>query len=188
MLVITVLLVMASFVQNAFAMESYSTSVEIPVRQEVDGRNVPSDIACTYVLEGIGDSPMPDDENNRIVIRGSAEACFGKITYLRPELYYYRITRVPVAARDYKMDKCSYDVIVAALGDGTTRIIAKRSDSEGKSEGIVFRDRYEPGFKMPETGDESWTIYVVICAFALMGVLAVRIGRKRVQGGDAYRK
>lgn len=159
----------------------YSSRVSIPVRQVVDGSNIPDDIVSRYRLEGIGDAPMPADYDGTVLrLKGNGSGAFGEIVFERPEVYSYRVTREPVTARGYTADECTYEVVVAALADGDVKIVCKRDDADGKADEVVFHDRYKvkkPGLA-PETGDSAKLLVLLVSVIAFSSIALFGLLRK----------
>lgn len=166
---------------NIYANERAFASVQIPVRQEVNQRKVPDNAILTAVLEPVGNAPMPEDGSNSINLKGNEAGAFGVIRFERPDLYEYRVYRKPANIENYKMTNTRYEVVVAVLSNGETKIISKEEGTDGKAEEILFKDRYRTPFSAPSTGDAGAINSLLVTIFAFVALVCMVRMRKHME-------
>ncbi len=155
------------------------------------GTNVPVtvDISVTYIVKGNektagGDrftltaddpaSPMPagTSEGKKIItIRREGSCSFGDITYDKPGVHWYTITRELTEKKGVSKDQSTYKAKVIALNDGHGYVLVYKSGSDKKQE-LVYTDRVSP-----DTGDSSaivvWACMALAAAAAFTALFIV---------------
>ena len=134
------------FPMASFAGES-SCSVTIPVKAEVSGSNVPSDMTYRMVMEAVtAGAPMPAAAE--LTGKNGETVSFGPITYTVPEDYQYRVSQKYSEKEHFTFDSTAYMVTVRILNGDNGALISEvwaspESDQGKKSGSIVFRNAYE---------------------------------------------
>lgn len=170
------------------------TSVQLEVEAVLTGDVPSSPETFTFVLEAVGQDPMP--EINTITMTGSGTCSFSPITYSEPGTFLYTIRQRSDAAEGYTYDDTVYTVTVQVAADDTgtlkPSVYAYEADHDGKAENIVFSNHYtapEPAqsggtspvqsnpdqTNAPKTQDESnpvfWISLGSTSLVCLMGIL-----------------
>lgn len=164
------------------------------------GTNVPVtvDISVTYIVKGNektagGDrfiltaddpaSPMPAgaEEGKKIItISREGSHSFGDITYGKPGVHWYTITRELTEKKGVTKDRSTYKAKVIALNDGHGYVLVYKSGSDKKQE-LVYTDRVAP-----ETGDGAaimvWTCMALAAAAAFTALAIMRISSRKEAG------
>ena len=163
--------------------------------------NIPAkvDIGFTYTVKGDAQragndsftltaedplSPMPPesaDGKKTIKVDGEGSYSFGAITYLKPGIHWYTISRELTESKGVKKDDTVYRVKVTALNDGHGYVSVYRDGSDEKTE-PEYTDT-----TTPETGDGEELMLMLgltgASAAALAAFAATFIRRRK--GGAA---
>ena len=175
-----------------------SAQLQLEVEKTLIGDKPVSQETFTFLLEPVGDAPMP--EENTVTITGSGTVTFPPITYDAPEDYHYTLRELPGETWGYTYDDTVYLLTVQVTTDDagnlTATLYLSREGSEGKADKIAFINRYraprpdtpeepvdpddttppvEPEPQPPtdsvDTGDESFLgIWITLCVLAVCGL------------------
>lgn len=177
------------WVPPAYAAESAALQLEIDL--DITGDAPASAESFTFVLEAVGDAPMP--ENHRVTITGTGIGSFSSITYTDPETYHYTVRQEAGQAEGYVYDGTVYDLTVQVTTSDTgalkTAVWASARGSTQKTDQILFTNQYRgpepqnpepqnpgpqnPG-QTPQTGDTSnMALWSVLCLAGLLGLIAL---------------
>ena len=125
-----------------FASENVPVTVEIPITYIVHGNDKKAG-GDTFVLAADDtEAPMPEgSENGRLAMDISREGTysFGEITYERPNVWWYTVSRETTTKKDVKKDDTVFRVKVIALNDGRGYVLVYKDGSEKKHE-LVYED------------------------------------------------
>jgi len=161
----------------AFASENVPVTVGIPITYIVHGNDEKAG-GDTFVLTADDpEAPMPEgSEQGRLTLDISREGTysFGEISYDRPEVWWYTVSRETSGKKGVSKDDAVFRVKVIALNDGHGYVLVYRDGSEKKVE-LVYEDRVAP-----ETGDAS----MLICwgaGFAASGSILVLVLRAYIK-------
>lgn len=175
-----------------------SAQLQLEVEKTLIGDKPASQETFTFLLEPVGDAPMP--EENTVTITGSGKVTFPPIIYDAPEDYHYTLRELPSETWGYAYDDTLYLLTVQVTTDDagnlTATLYLSQEGSEGKADKIAFINRYraprpdtpeepvdpddttppvEPEPQPPtdsvDTGDESFLgIWITLCVLAVCGL------------------
>lgn len=176
LLMAVIVLASAAIPSAVFASENVPVTVEIPITYIVHGNDKKAG-GDTFVLTADDpEAPMPEGaEDGEISIDISREGTysFGEITYERPNVWWYTVTRETTKKKGVKKDDSEFRVKVIALNDGHGYVLVYRDGSEKKSE-LVYEDHVSPA-----TGDTNRIICLGM-SFAVVAAILLYVGvRKR---------
>lgn len=153
---------------SVFAAQSGLAEADIPVRC-IGG----SHAAQVRLIADTPETPMPSGASGRIkdLTLSGGRGAFGKITYLRPDIYHYTVRK--------KGDETVYRVSVVATNDGNANMVVTKDGDTEKSE-LVFHEaanksRQAEKAASPATGDIfpiSLWLGISACAAAALFLLA----------------
>lgn len=175
-----------------------SAQLQLEVEKTLIGDKPASQETFTFLLEPVGDAPMP--EENTVTITGSGTVTFPPITYDAPEDYHYTLRELPGETWGYTYDDTVYLLTVQVTTDDagnlTATLYLSQEGSEGKADKLEFINRYraprpdtpeepvdpddttppvEPEPQPPtdsvDTGDDSFLgIWITLCVLAACGL------------------
>ena len=166
-----------------------SAQLQLEVEKTILGDRPAPQETFTFLLEPVGDAPMPEEET--VTITGSGKVTFPPITFDTPEDYHYTLREVPGDTWGYTYDDTVYLLTVQVTTDDagnlTATLYLSREGSEGKADKFEFVYRYRaPRPDTPEdpvdptpnppdgsanTGDESFLgLWITLCALAVCGL------------------
>ena len=175
-----------------------SAQLQLEVEKTLIGDKPASQETFTFLLEPVGDAPMP--EENTVTITGSGKVTFPPITFDTPEDYHYTLREVPGDTWGYTYDDTVYLLTVQVTTDDagnlTATLYLSQEGSDGKADKIAFINRYraprpdtpeepvdpddttppvEPEPQPPtdsvDTGDDSFLgIWITLCVLAVCGL------------------
>ena len=160
-IIMAVVLSVSAFTGLAFADEL--ATYRITGTHRITGSDTIITGRHTFVLRSDTDAPMPEGTENgvkKVTISSGETFDFGEISYGEEGTYDYTVSREPVQSKDLIEDSAEYMINVCVSKDGTKTVLIKRRGSSGKTDDIVFTDRYvspEKGrwLKPVKTGDET---------------------------------
>lgn len=169
--------VSAAVPSTVFASENVPVNIEIPITYIVHGNDKTAG-GDTFVLTADDpEAPMPEgSEDGKLAIDISREGSysFGEITYERPNVWWYTISRETTKKKGVTKDDSVYRAKVIALNDGHGYVLVYKDGSEKKQE-LVYEDRVSP-----ETGDTSRILFYGLgCAASAAALLLVAIIRRK---------
>ena len=182
-LIVAVVLILAAVCCGSFAYCSGLAEVSLEGEYVLEGgpdRLQPAD----FILESIGDSPMPKDSvggAKKVSALPGEKFSFGEICYSGPGVYEYIVRRPEADNIKSSKDMSVFKVYVDVFSDGSAVSVYEKEGDEGKSDKMVFTDRYElpertDGTGKPvKTGDgTSYGIYMVLIIAALICLIECR--------------
>lgn len=134
----------------------------------------------TFVLTGTDGAPMPEGSSvnvKKVTINSGETFSFGDISFTKPGIYNYVVSREITECKNLEQDDSVYKVIVSVYTDGATAIVFEKIGAEGKPNKIEYTDTYvEPSgadkSKGVRTGDSfQWIIYFGVFAAAIILML-----------------
>ena len=121
-----------------------SAQLQLEVEKTILGDRPAPQETFTFLLEPVGDAPMPEEET--VTITGSGKVTFPPITFDTPEDYHYTLREVPGDIWGYTYDDTVYLLTVQVTTDDAENLTAtlylSQEGSEGKSDKIEFVNRY----------------------------------------------
>lgn len=176
----TIVLASAAVPSAVFASENVPVTVEIPITYIVHGNDKTAG-GDTFVLTADDpEAPMPEgSEDGKLAIDISREGTysFGEITYERPDVWWYTISRETTKKKGVTKDDSVYRAKVIALNDGHGYVLVYKDGSEKKHE-LVYEDRVSP-----DTGDTSRILFYGLgCAASAAALLLIAIIRRKRRG------
>lgn len=187
---------------SLFALPVYaaeSTTLCIEVEKQIIGDVVPSAETFAFVLEAMGDAPMP--EQNTLAIIGEGKGSFPAIIYTCAGTYHYTIRETDGNAAGYRYDPTVYEVTVQVTENAAEKLIismwVSKEGKHRKEEIIRFTNQYNsptlppddqtpeppptptdpPLDDTPKTGDISHTtLWFYLMLFSLVGALISILG------------
>ncbi len=175
-----------------------SAQLQLEVEKTLIGDKPASQETFTFLLEPVGDAPMP--EENTVTITGSGTVTFPPIIYDAPEDYHYTLRELPGETWGYTYDDTVYLLTVQVTTDDagnlTATLYLSQEGSDGKADKLEFINRYraprpdtpeepvdpddttlpvEPEPQPPtdsvDTGDDSFLgIWITLCVLAACGL------------------
>ena len=175
-MLMTVLVFASAAIPSAvFASENVPVTVEIPITYIVHGNDKRAG-GDTFVLTADDpEAPMPEEAEDgelAIDIQREGTYSFGEITYDRPEIWWYTVTRRTTKKDGVGKDDTVFRVKVIALNDGHGYVLVYKDGSEKKQE-LVYEDRVAP-----ETGDTNRILCWGI-GFAASALILIYAGIRR---------
>lgn len=141
----------------------------------------------TFLLKGIAeDTPMPGSQRStEISLAPNTTGSFGTITYERPGVYGYEVSRKGSSAKSSQQDNSLYQVTVVVRNDGKVQQVIEK-DGEKVTE-IRYEDKSIAKVDTPvsvDTGDLQSLLLpgigILVSSVGLLGLF--RIHRKEKQG------
>ena len=144
----------------------------------------------TFVLTAKDDkSPMPSGstgKEKKVTISPGETFDFGTISFAKPGIYEYKISREIIKSKDLKQDDSVYDVKIAHFTDGATVIVYQKANAKGKEDKITYVDKYvksggdkdkptkssKKSIRHKLTGDKD-TLYKLGSIFAISALLGL---------------
>ena len=168
-----------------------AVTVNIPVEHIITGDEYIGDESFSFVLEAENHSdPMPDgssDGMKKVTSTGSGKVDFGDIVFSYPDAYYYRMYRMPEEDTELERDESAYRIMIAAYSDGSSGITIWKEGEDGKTDSIVFEDKYtrpvipEKKRIIPKTGDpNSFAGWLITMTAALGGMLSLIMKHRKI--------
>lgn len=111
---------------------------------------------CAFTLQGVTkDTPMPEGGNPaQISVKANGKNKFGRITYNRPGVYVYQVSRRGTPEGASHVDRSVYRVTIVVQSDGKVQQVLEK-DGEKVTE-IRYEDKWKNGNPVTEliqTGD-----------------------------------
>lgn len=136
---------------------------------------------CVFTLQGVTkDTPMPEGGNPaRVSVKANGKNSFGRITYERPGVYVYQVSRQGKPEGASHVDRSVYRVTIVVQSDGKVQQVIEKNGE--KVTEIRYEDKWKGGNPVTEliqTGDMKnlkWPIMGVLAA----GLLLVALRRFR---------
>lgn len=184
MLLFTLILCFPTIVN---ASSEYESTVNIPVKVELDGEITDEDFTFSIERKNGETNFLP--ENTKLVISNDSSKNFGPIVYNKPGVYEYIIKQIPGDNKDIVYDKTIYKIKVFVENEMDTNgkisgslislLILNNDVSQNKLSEIVFHNKYNnnpsPNPKpSPKTGIEGSYIFIIILAIAILGLLIIK--------------
>ncbi|MGO3018752.1 MAG: Spy0128 family protein [Anaerococcus sp.] len=184
MLLFTLILCFPTIVN---ASSEYESTVNIPVKVELDGETTDEDFTFSIERKNGETNFLP--ENTKLVISNDSSKNFGPIVYNKPGVYEYIIKQIPGDNKDIVYDKTIYKIKVFVENEMDTNgkisgslislLILNNDVSQNKLSEIVFHNKYNnnpsPNPKpSPKTGIEGSYIFIIILAIAILGLLIIK--------------
>ena len=127
--------------------------------------------------------PMPEGSEEgakTITVRGAGTRSFGEITFQKPDVYLYSVSRVRNDRSNVRKDYEEYTVKAAVLNSGEVSLITMKSN--GKKSAITYRDAV--GGSAVKTGDFFDPVRCgMLCGAAMAGALSLLAARRRKRYG-----
>ena len=168
--------VSASVPSVVYASENVPVTVEIPITYIVHGNDKTAGGDIFVLTADEPETPMPEgSENGKLAIDISREGTysFGEITYERPNVWWYTISRETTKKKGVTKDDSVYRAKVIALNDGHGYVLVYKDGSEKKHE-LVYEDRVSP-----DTGDTSRLLFYGMGCAASAAALLLAVIRRR---------
>ena len=131
-----------------------SAQLQLEVEKTILGDRPAPQETFTFLLEPVGDAPMP--EENTVTITGSGKVTFPPITFDTPEDYHYTLREIPGKAWGFTYDDTVYLLTVQVTTDDagnlTATLYLSQEGSDGKADEIEFINRYRA--PRPDTPEE----------------------------------
>ena len=131
-----------------------SAQLQLEVEKTILGDRPAPQETFTFLLEPVGDAPMPEEDT--VTITGSGKVTFPPITFDTPEDYHYTLREVPGDTWGYTYDETVYLLTVQVTTDNagnlTATLYLSKEGGEGKADKIEFVNRYRA--PRPDTPEE----------------------------------
>lgn len=131
-----------------------SAQLQLEVEKSLTGDKPAQEETFFFLLEPVGDAPMPEEDT--VSITGSGKAAFPVITYDAPEDYHYTLREVTGKTGGYTYDDTVYQLTVQVTTDDagalTATLYLSKEGSEAKADQIEFINRYRAS--RPDTSEE----------------------------------
>ncbi len=177
-------LLIAAF--SSFCYADNFADVLIGGKLTIEGSSDQNDEQC-FSLISINDAPMPEGSAEGVketAVKYGEDFSFGHIYYERPGIYQYMVSRDMIPNGNVLKDGSVYKVTVEIFSDGTDTVIYQREGAEGKPEGILYIDKYQPpvpgsgtpGHSSPVKTGDTLTLnkYILLFASALVILVLCR--------------
>lgn len=176
-----------------------SASLSIPVKHRFKGREYSGRDTFSFTLTAESEgSPMPEGSSGlskTVSIKAGEKPDFGEITFTKPGIYYYVVSRQRENHTRIREDDSRYRVMVTVLSDMDTEVAITRiggssakdaSDQEdsGKVEEIIYTDIYDA---TPKTGDSAEVLVLVFTGIVCSAILFLMIASRRKEDADDKR-
>ena len=175
-----------------------SVTLSIPVSHRFKGNEYKGRDVFSFTLTAEDGAPMPSGsggDSKTISIHAGEKPDFGSISFSKPDIYHYVVSREREDHTRIKEDDSRYRVTVAVLSDMSSELTYTKiggssvkdssgKNESGKTESILYTDIYEA---TPKTGDTAASAILIVslgmlCAGILLLMLAVR--RKEDSGDE----
>ena len=170
LLLAVVLLLQAALPEHVFAGENVPVKTDISVTYIVNGNAESADGDVFTLTADDPGTPMPGGKvggSKSITVSKEGTYSFGEISYDRPDVYWYTVTRDVTEKKGVKKDDSVYRAKVIALNDGQGYVLVYKKGREEKQE-LVYTDQ-----TAPETGDENSLFIYSVMALAAAAVLTL---------------
>ena len=178
-------------VSPKFETKPFDVSANPTVTKKIEGVTPSHQETFSFTLipdpsaEGYKKFPMPEGSSNgkkTVSVTGTGTAAFGKIQFLQPGKYVYKVYEENTGAAGYTYDKGTYYIIYEVTEkEGQIAVNARLCDENYNPKGdIVFTNKYTSG-GLPQTGMLWWPVPVFIgvgLLFICFGVIRRRRNAK----------
>lgn len=164
------IIILTLFPLHVFAGDNIPVTVNISVTYSVDGNAAKAGGDKFTLTADDPRAPMPEGTaggKRTITIRDEGKYSFGDLRFMRPEVFWYTITREMSEKKGVIKDDSIYRAKVIALNDGHGYVLVYRNGSSEKNE-LAYMDRVTPA-----TGDNSRIMAYVGLATASAAALTV---------------
>lgn len=182
-IIIAIMLITVMTLTSAFTVSANAAAVDPLAEVNIHGSHRlasnesidPYD--CTFVLTAKGDAPMPDGslegQTKTVTIKSNSDFNFGTMSYYKPGIYEYTVTREVQKRTNFTMDESVYHVSVAIYNDGEILTVITQNDETGKTDAIKYVDKYiKPTPKdEKQTGDS--TMYPIMAGLAFLALVSI---------------
>ncbi len=161
------------------------TSIQLEIKLDITGEIPSSTESFTFVLEAIGDAPVP--ENNTVTISGKGSGRFSPIIYTKPETYHYTVQQIIGAAEGYVYDDKVYDLTVQVTtndsGSLNAVLLVYEQGNSRKTNQIMFTNQYLLATidNTPQTDDTTdvvlWSALGIISLLGIIVSIKIDISR-----------